>query len=173
MKKINDRFVAGAIAGLGANLVKKSIEYTTEWLGVNKITGCKKAAGFFLPSRKVNTPKGKFIGLISDFTIASLLGISTTYLMTFTGKDNYKFKGLAIGDISWNFMHGILGNAMGASRVKSSDPNSHITSMIAHAAFGITETYLLTKIAHPSLFEPPLQESLKPKPQNKLENYNS
>jgi hypothetical protein len=154
MKKLKDRYIAGVIAGMGANLVKMSVEHTLQFFGLNKETGIMKAAGFFLSPSKVKTPKGKLIGLIGDFTVSGCLGVFTSYLLTLTGKDYYLLKGLSMGNMSWSFMHGVL-TQLGATKVKSNDPNSQISSMIAHTLFGVTSSYLLVKIADPELFFEP------------------
>ena len=153
IEKISDRLIAGVLAGLGANVVKMSIEQTAQALGLTKETGRKKAAGFFLSPRKTNTPKGKFIGCIGDNTVAAFLGVFASYLLTQTGKDYALLKGMVIGNFAWSTMYGIM-TQLGVTKVKSNDPNTCITSMFYHTAFGITTVYLLTKIASPELFEP-------------------
>jgi len=153
MPKIKDRLFAGVIAGLGANMIKTSIEHTAQALGLTKETGVKKAAGFFLTPRKVGTPKGKVIGFLGDNTIAASLGIFTSYLFSFSGKDYPVLKGIVIGNFSWSAMYGIM-SQFGATKVRSNDPNTYLISMLSHTIFGITQAYLLTKITDPGLFKP-------------------
>lgn len=151
--KIKDRLIAGAIAGLGANLVKIAIEQTAVKMGLSKETGAKRAAGFFITARKFNTPQGKVLGFLADSTIAGFLGVFSSYLLTFTGKDYALLKGAAVGNISWSSMYGVLAQ-MGASKIKSNDPMTFLTSFISHTAFGITKFYIVTKITDPGLFKP-------------------
>lgn len=49
MEKISDRLIAATLAGLGANVVKMSIEQTAQALGLTKETGIKKAQAFSSP----------------------------------------------------------------------------------------------------------------------------
>jgi len=153
MKKIRDRLMAGVVAGLCANVVKMLIEHTSYALGTTDETGMKKAAGFFLPSRKIMTARGRIIGFIGDNTIAALLGVSASYLLSLTGRDYSTWKGLAIGNLSWSVLYGVLAQ-FGATKVRSKNPNTYLTSMISHTAFGVMETYLLNKLTDPGLFEP-------------------
>ena len=156
------------VAGLCANAFKTTVEHTAYTLGLTKVTGVNKAAGFFLSSRKANTFKGKLIGLLSDNNMALLMGLFASYLFTFTGKDNPGLKGLVIGNLSWSIMWGIM-SRFGATKVIVNDPNSHLTSMLSHTLFGITSTYLLTKIADPDLYDPHFKSLDMPHPQNDSE----
>lgn len=71
MKKIKDRFLLGAIAGLGGNLVKIAVERAAIRLfGFNE-TGAKKAADIFLKKKDVPTLPGKALGLVADNMIAA------------------------------------------------------------------------------------------------------
>ncbi len=177
--KIKDRLVVGVIAGLGANVIKIGIEQAALRMGLTKETGAKKAAGFFVSARKYNTPQGKVVGFLADNTIAGFLGVFAAYLFTFTGKDNYIFKGAAIGNMSWSSFYGIM-TQMGATKTKSNDPNSFLASFVSHTAFGITKSVILTRIADPALFKPhfeslgvpendtmPLTETMKEKKDRK------
>ncbi len=151
--KLKDRLIAGAIAGCAANVVKIGIEQIAQRMGYTKETGCKKAAGFFISNRKYNIPQGKVVGIIADNTIAGFLGVATSYLFTFTGKDNWFLKGAIIGNMSWSSMYGVL-SQIGATKMKVNDPNTYLTSFVSHTAFGITNSYLLTKIIDPGLYKP-------------------
>jgi len=157
MPKIKDRLVAGLIAGLGANVVKTLIEHVCQSKGLTKETAVKKAAGFFLSSRKANTPKGKMVGIFSDNTIAGFLGVLSSYMLTLTGKDYPVLKGMVIGNIFWSTMYGVMAQ-LGATKVRSNDPRSFLASMLSHTAFGITSHYLLTKIADPDLYQSNLED---------------
>jgi len=161
MQKIRDRLIAGAIAGVAANVVKMGIEHSSQFLGLTQETGMKKAAGFFLSPRKTMSPKGKIIGFIGDYSIAAFLGVFASYLMTFTGKDYYLLKGLTVGNFSWSFMNGVLAQ-LGGSKVKANDPNTYLTSFIAHTAFGLTKAYILVNIIDSGLFKPNFNSLGKP-----------
>lgn len=108
MQKIRDRFIAGVIAGLIANLPKQAIEWTAYSLGIAKEVGSEKAAGFFLPRSQVKTPMGRFIGIVSDHIVAAGLGLFDVYLMTFTGGDYPVLKGIACGHATWGAAYGVM-----------------------------------------------------------------
>ncbi|UMZ72619.1 hypothetical protein [Natranaerofaba carboxydovora] len=162
MNKIKDRLIAGALSGIAANVVKIGIEHASKTFGYTEETGMDKAAGFFLSPSKVMTPKGKLIGFIGDTTIAGALGVFASYLMTITGKDYYALKGLTIGNMSWSTMYGVMAS-LGSTTTKSDEPNTYLTSLISHTAFGITKAYILVNIADSGIFKPHYQALGKPK----------
>jgi hypothetical protein len=130
-----------------------AIEHAAYARGLSKETGTKKAAGFFISPGKYHTRQGKLIGFTADNTVAAFLGVLGSYLFSFSGKDNYILKGLATGNFSWSSMYGVM-SRFGATKASSNDPNTTLTFMISHAAFGITKSYILTKITDPGLFKP-------------------
>ena len=56
MKKIQDRFVAGAISGLGANIVKNMIQRGALMLGIAKETSQRQGRGSFCGDEKWISP---------------------------------------------------------------------------------------------------------------------
>lgn len=155
METIEDRTIAGIIAGLGGNVMKMAIEHTARAAGLTRETGMKKAAGFFLSPTMVETPKGKFIGFIADTTVALMLGIFGSYVLFVTGRDYHGIKGLALGHMSWSAMYGIMAR-LGATSIKASDPDTYLISLLSHSVFGIGKTFLLTRIGDANLFQPPV-----------------
>ena len=153
--------MSGIAAGLAANFVKMAVEHTAYRLGFSKETGAKKAAGFFISPRKYHTLQGKLVGLSADFTIAAALGIVGSYLFTASGRDHYLLKGLAVGDLSWSAMYGVM-SQFGATKVKANDPNTALTFMFSHTAFGLTKAFLLNKITNPGLYQPHFQSLGRP-----------
>ncbi len=153
MRKIQDRIVAGVIAGLGANLVKQAIERSAVMTGISKRTAVPQAAGFFLPKRKVNKPLGDVLGVLADNSIAAGLGVFESYLFTFTGSDHPVIKGMAIGHLTWTASYGVLAK-LGASSVKPKDPPTQLVSWLAHTAFGISKGLILRAITDPRVFRP-------------------
>ncbi|OWZ84375.1 hypothetical protein [Natranaerobius trueperi] len=162
IKKINDRVLAGIIAGLGANILKNAIEQFAFKSRYSKNTGIMKAVGFFMPKRKIKTQLGKLNGFLADNAVAAFLGVCTSYLFTFTGKDYSLVKGIAMGDLTWSFAYGVLAR-LGASSIKEQDPKTSFTLMISHAAFGLTSAILLTKLVNPNLYKPHFKSLGSPK----------
>lgn len=159
MAKINDRIVAGIVAGLTANLLKQAIEWTAYYLDITQEVGSDKAAGFLLPKNKIKTKMGRVIGIASDSTIAAGLGIFSAYFFTFTGSDHPVIKGLSIGNATWSAVYGIM-TRMGVSSSVYRDPKTVAVAWLAHSVFGITKALVLKGISDPSLFGKP--EWLKP-----------
>lgn len=167
MHKIQDRFVAGMVAGLGANFVKQAIEWTLFLSGFSKEVGAHKAAGFFLSSQNVRTPLGTALGAVADNGIAGALGVVASYLLSFTGKDHALLKGLSIGNFTWNVAYGVAAQ-LGATSVKPDDPKTTLASWISHTAFGVTKAKLLLALSEPELFEPQYHSIGQPPEQTNL-----
>jgi hypothetical protein len=158
--KIKDRITLGVIAGLGANIVKLGVEQFFASRKMASQTGITKAAGIHLNKTDSNSTQGKAVGILTDMTIAATLGVVGTYFLTHTGRDNKFLKALALGNMSWGFMYGFLGNL--GSSLKKSDPTTSITQWISHTAFALTKLYLIDKLGDERLFKPnPLNKAEK------------
>jgi hypothetical protein len=149
MHRIKDRLILGLIAGLGANLIKEAIAETGVHSGLAKYT-CKRIIPLVLLNKKeAKTWKGWALGITSDMTIAGLTGILLTYILSFTGKDYSRLKGIIVSN-------GILDQVFNAfsmtlPQVKK-DPNSNLLCRGIHAVFGITAAFIITSLGDPTLF---------------------
>lgn len=149
--KIKDRLMLGFLAGIGGNLVKRNIMKAACYLKWAEFDGPEKAAGLLLPAWKVSTPRGRIIGNICDFTIASLFGTVGVYLLSLTGKDHAVIKGGFFGEAAWSFTYGALGK-MGLSSVRISSPKTTLSQCAAHMAYGMTAAWLITTFGDDGLF---------------------
>lgn len=148
---INDRFILGAIAGIGGNIVKNVIMTVAKKKKWAEMDGPDRAAGLTLPAHKVAEFRGRIIGIICDTTIASFLGVGLVYLLTITGKDKAILKGSFTGEAAWAFLFGTLGR-LGVTSVTPVSSKTILSQYIAHIAFGATSTYLVIKLGDPKLF---------------------
>lgn len=94
-------------------------------------------------------------------TIAGLTGILLTYVISLTGKDYSRLKGIIISN-------GILDQvfnafAIGLPTVRR-DPNSNLLCRTIHLVFGIIAATIITSLGDPSLFRKNLsQEEMESK----------
>ncbi len=162
MAKIEDRLLLGAIAGLGGNILKLSILEIAKRLKWAEFNGTDAATGILLPAHKVAEPKGKLVGILGDATIAGVLGVTITYVLSITGKDKALFKGASSGMFMWTALYGAMGS-IGLTKVKPSSPKTVLSQFIGHAAFGAVAAALATQLGDPSLFtgKIPLKASSK------------
>lgn len=153
MNKVRDRITGGIIAGLAANTVKNVFELAMVRKGFSERSSIDVAAGVFLPSRNITSNSGRFAGFIADNTIASLLGISTSYMFTFTGKDKPYLKGAFMGNAAWCLAYGMLAK-MGATTLRPRKTKTVLIAMATHTLFGLTSAFFLNKIMDSGLYKP-------------------
>lgn len=151
MNKIKDRLLLGAVAGIGANIVKNIISRTAMKLGLAEIGMPERAAGILVPSHKITTPGGKVVGHLADHIIAIMLGTATVYTLSVTGKDRPVIKGMLAGQVAWAAFNGVLAT-MGATRVSPISPKTVLMELFTHTVHGGTAAYLATRLGDPSLF---------------------
>lgn len=151
MQKIKDRIMLGVLTGLAGNVVKLSITKVAKKLGWADIDGPVKAAGMIVPTYKTATSGGMAVGYITDSIIAAILGITTVYLLSFTGKDKAALKGAFSGQAMWGILYGML-STMGATKISPVYPRTALTEFVAHTAYGATATTVAALLGDPSLF---------------------
>lgn len=150
MQPIKDRLTLGLIAGLGANLVKEAIGETGVRSGFNKYT-CRRMIPMLLLNKKdAKTWKGWVIGTTTDMTVAGMIGVLTTYTLSYTGKDYRFLKGIMISNGILDQFFTIFARAL--PQVKK-DPNSNLFCRGIHTVFGITAASIITSLGDPSLFK--------------------
>lgn len=158
MKKIKDRIVLGAAAGLIAGqfgkivmgqIHKKSHDYRF-----------RAAASLFLPHQEVkaSTIESRIISTIVNNVVSGVSGVIISYVYSFTGKDFALLKGAGIGVLQWIGMYGLLSKLR--VTIKSNDPVVHIISSIDHTVFGVLTGWLITKLGDDSVF--PDRKKIKP-----------
>ncbi|MBS3946826.1 MAG: hypothetical protein KGZ57_00790 [Dethiobacter sp.] len=149
--KIKDRLVLGVVCGLVANVAKMSLMSLAKKRNWAEITGMEKSAGMLLPAHQAYSPYGKIVGNVADNVVATMLGVGTVYMLTFTGKDKALLKGLAFGEAMWVSFYGVL-STMGATQVGPLSPKTVLCEMVGHAVFGATATLTATTLGDPALF---------------------
>jgi len=163
--KIKDRLLLGGMAGLGGNIVKIGIMQIAKRLKWAEFDGAETATGILLPAHKVAEPKGRLVGYLGDATIAGVLGVATTYVLSITGKDKALLKGASSGVFMWTALYGALGG-LGVSKVRPASPKTVLSQFIGHIAFGAVAAALTTQLGDPGLFtgKIPLNASSKSQP---------
>ena len=161
MIKIKDRFILGAIAGLGGNLLKLAIGRTAMKMNLAELGGPERAAGMLVQGHKIATTQGKIVGYVADSVIAGILGVTTVYALSITGKDKAVAKGALSGEAAWTLLYGML-TTMGATKVGPVGPKTVLSELVSHTAYGALTAYLVTKLGAPDLFNGRLPLSASP-----------
>jgi hypothetical protein len=149
--KIKDRLLLGLVAGLGANIPKLLLGRAAMKMKMAEMNGPEIAAGIFVPGHQLTTIPGKVIGYIADATISGILGATTVYALSFTGKNSYVLKGAVMGQIMWQGLYVILGS-FGGSQVKPGTPKTILAEFVNHTVFGITAATIAANLGDEALF---------------------
>jgi hypothetical protein len=157
------------ISGLAGNGVRLAISNLSKSMGWGEVTGREISAGMFLTPQDVISRKGKLVGFVADNVVAVMLGVSTVYLLSVTGRDKAWLKGLASGEAMWASLYGVMAT-MGATRLNPVNANTALTELIAHSAFGMTTAAVAVKLGDPSLFTGKLPLSASPLAEEQEEN---
>jgi len=152
LKKIKDRILLGAIAGLGANTVKTALGLTLMKKGWAEINGIHRAAGMLVPPHKIADPKGRMVGILADNVIAGILGVCSVYILSVTGKNNAVIKGTLTGQAMWTSLYGVLGT-LGATKINPVSPDTVISEFVEHSVYGGVANIIATKLGDPGLFD--------------------
>jgi hypothetical protein len=170
MVKIKDRFLLGAVAGLGGNLVKTAIVKLAKRFNWSEFNGSEKAAGMLLPAHKITQPSGRLVGYIADNVIAITLGTAAVYMLSLAGRDKAALKGALSGQVMWSIFYGVL-STMGATQVHPPAPKTVLTEFVAHTAYGAATAALATKLGDPDLFNGSVPLIASPVGKNHVEQH--
>lgn len=139
-----DRILAGTIAGMIATLFKDIPNIILWKMGVVKHLYLYIASSVLIRPQDVTTVWGLVLGVAVDIITGGTLGILIIYLIKFTGRDYWWYKGLILGNVVWLWGLGVVIN-FGASRMVPLDPIFRLTSLIEHQIFGLVGVYLVLK----------------------------
>lgn len=94
------------------------------------------SAGIFINEGALGNPFALIMGYISDFAVASLLGILLVYIMKITGKDYPISKGFLYGVMIHIVVYG-LAKTLNITSVELLNPLSNFIVLFPNIIFGI------------------------------------
>ncbi|MGE5560731.1 MAG: hypothetical protein ACM3XN_06720 [Chloroflexota bacterium] len=151
MNKIKDRFIVGAVAGLGGNIAKDLVEYGLGRAGVLKVNSTRRAAGMMFRTRHPRSLRARIGGHLADTAVSSMLGIATTYALSLTGGDHALAKGAIMGGMMWAGLNGGLAT-LGVTRVRNTAPTSALGNLASQVTYGVVTAAIASRIGDPGLF---------------------
>ncbi|MEW6182574.1 MAG: hypothetical protein AB1500_05270 [Bacillota bacterium] len=149
--RIKDRLILGAVTGLLGNIPKLALIAIAKRFNWAIMDGPGKAAGMLVPAHRIATPQGRLVGYLADATIAALLGVTTVYVLSATGKDRAVLKGALGGQAGWTGLYGVL-TTMGATKVQAIGPRTVLAEFVAHTVFGAVAGWAAVKLGDEGLF---------------------
>lgn len=151
--KVKDKLILGIVSGLIGNLGKSIIAKILMEFGLGKKSGRAKAIGMFLPKYKLFklSPLRKLMALISDYTVAGMLGTLHIFVLCKTGKNHYKTKGLALGIFEWNTLWGAI-SRLGVTSAYPFEDKDNLNGLINHAVYGVLTNEIAVRLGEDELF---------------------
>lgn len=141
---LKDRILAGTIAGMVATLFKYVPNIILWKMGIVQNLYFHIASSALIRPEDVKTVWGLILGVVVDIITGGALGLLIIYLLKFTDRDYWWYKGLIAGNIIWLWGLGVTIN-LGAARIVPLDPIFRLISLGEHQIFGLVGAYLIVK----------------------------
>ncbi|WP_425800402.1 hypothetical protein ACHOLT_10580 [Desulfitobacterium sp. Sab5] len=155
MKKISDRIFLGFVSGMLGAIPGRLLNKTEFKLGLTDSRYEEMAAMLFVNKRDITKPKGKNVGRIANSLLTSVVGVTTTYVLSKTGRDYAALKGIGITSLAWL---GIYGLSTQAKVRKSKKPGAALLSYLDHLILGATTATIISKLGDDTVFPRKQQE---------------
>ena len=149
MQKIKDKIFLGFVAGMIGAMPGRILNKAEFELGITDSRYEEMASMLFVTKRDAHKVKGKSVGTIANSLLTSATGVTTTYVLTKTGRDYAALKGIGISSMAWL---GIYGLSTQAKVRKSKKPIAALLSYLDHVIFGATTATLVSMLGDDSLF---------------------
>lgn len=149
LKKITDRIFLGFVSGMLGAIPGRLLNKAEFKLGLTDSRYEEMAAMLFVNKRDISKPIGKNIGRIANSLINSVVGVTTTYVLSKTGRDYAVLKGMGVTSLAWL---GIYGLSTQAKVRKSKKSGVALLSYLDHIIFGATTAALISKLGEDSIF---------------------
>lgn len=144
---IRDRDTVGALAGIGAVLVRDGYSFAAKQIGLAKFYFWQNAGGFFMGKDQVKTALGSIVGGLADITMGAILGVVFVLFLRLGRDRNIILKGCGFGLGAWLLLFGLLMHTLPETRnVVSKDALSVLSNFIGHTIFGLTLGLLASRL---------------------------
>jgi len=150
MLRIKDRIFLGILSGLIGSIPGRLLNAVEYNRGIVDAKYGQMAAGLFINKNKADTPAGKLLGSVANELLAASTGISVTYTLAATGRDNAVLKGMGVGSLYWFLLYGL--SAKLGDTPKSKKTVSPLLSLADHLIFGTLAGVVTATIGDDSLF---------------------
>lgn len=145
---MKDNIVLGAIAGSIGGAIGIIFSFSMYLLYISPMSSINLAATLVTLDILNLTTGGVIFAIITHFIVASLFGILLTYILKFTGKDFWIFKGIGFGALFCLISHSYLIPLMRTdAQVRSLifNPPSFGTMITTHSIIGLVTAFIIVK----------------------------
>lgn len=101
-------YIVGTLAGLIGNALKMIMTWSFYWLGFFDYAFCHLCAGMVISPTRVREPLSVFIGVLLDFTVASLFSLFAYYIYLKTGGGYHLLRGASFGVLTFLVCYGVF-----------------------------------------------------------------
>lgn len=139
---MDDTVLTGALSGIVGGIAHNIITWLFYLLGITTKTYLHLGAALFLDNPR---PEGVelIVGALVDLGTVTILGITLTYMLIFTGKDYWLFKGLGYGLLVWLIVQGLINPLVMSAEVIPADINTVLVFLLGHLAGATSATYYI------------------------------
>lgn len=135
---VRDRDTLGALAGIGAILVRDIWSFFAKQIGFAKFYVWQNAAGLFMQKSQIKTVLGAISGLLADIVMGALIGVLFVRFLKMGQDRNPVLKGWGFGLGLWLLLFGLLMHSLPtATAVAPRDAKSVLSAFIGHSIFGL------------------------------------
>ncbi len=149
MTKIKDRITLGIISSLIATIPATTLDLIANKLRLSDYY-YNHASSLFVERSKSNTLSGKMVSALVNNISNSIMGVSTCYVLSATGRDKPILKGIGVYAFSWLAMNGLIYKEVLDTKAKRA--HSPIFSFLIHTVAGSICGYCVSKFGDDSIF---------------------
>lgn len=150
---IHDRYTFGIIAGIIANIPVNILDYVSTSLNIGEYHIWQIAASAYFTKAQLDTLPALFIGMITDYATAGLLGVISVYLLYLTGKEYYLIKGISIGIAFWILFYGVILRS-NITRIDPTGAGTNLSDFTWHIILGVLTSWFIVKYGKHLLEKP-------------------
>lgn len=148
---LRDRITLGMVAGTTGNMVKNALDVLLPLGKPTEVRFSDIAAGIYIPKGEAATRTGRLLGRLVDYGLATIYGIPTVYLLSYTGRDKHLLKGAMVGVLTWSIGLG-LARTLGVSNIYPLTAKDNLRMLLVHMVGGMATTQTALMLGDPELF---------------------
>lgn len=138
---MNDRLVAGGIAGMVGAAVQNLYSYLVRWLNLTDYT-YSDFATTVLTNRVYSDPIGIISGFMAYLSVGVILGVLFAYLVSSTASDFLYLKALFYGFVLWFILTG-FGTIFGLPTFQNMSPISALSILFGGFIFSVVTAFTI------------------------------
>jgi len=148
--KIKDRIFLGIVTGVIGSLPGRLLNAYEYRVGLTEVKYGQMGANLFVNEKQINTRGGRIIGAITNGILTGLMGITSVYVLSLTGRDKAIIKGAGVGSLFWLGLFGLTSKAGFVH--KSQKPLTSLLGLVDHIIFGSLCGLTASRLGDDSLF---------------------